>query len=142
MAEILAVFPLSAMSKISASPSGQMRTRSPRRYSTPATRIRSMGGDSSQGLSGVIRHAPIADSRSQIENENPVLMMNGAILLSIRRSPSDRLEAPDRPVESHELLAGEGLGALEQRPGAVVDGAHRPFLVLGQGEDPEREDLV
>ena len=48
--------PFSAMSKMSASPSGQIRTRSPRRNSTPATRMRSSGGASSQGFAGFIRN--------------------------------------------------------------------------------------
>src|SRR4051794_31259606 len=108
MAEIVAVFPLSAMSKMSASPSGQIRTRSPSRYSTPATRNRSIGGDSSQGFS-----VPMV-----------VLSRSGRPC----RGRSDRAKAPNRPVEPLELLLGERLGALEERPGPVVDLAHGPLL--------------
>jgi hypothetical protein len=55
---------------------------------------------------------------------------------------ADRPEAADRPVQPHELLVGQGFGALEQGSRAVVDVAHRPLLVIGQGEDAEGEDLV
>src|SRR4051794_13520151 len=115
MAAMTAAFPFKARSMMSALPRGQSRTWSPTRYSTPATRTTPSAGRSTVG-----------SQRS----------------LSMDRPPRGRMESPERPVQPQELLARHRLGPFQQRAAAGVERGHRTLLVVGQGHDPEREDLV
>src|SRR2546422_6921354 len=111
MASMVAVFPRSARSMMSAPARGRRRTRSPGFRSTPAALTFSS-----------LRFPPKGSQ------------------LSTAALPGNRPEAAERAVEPQELLLRQRLGPLQEEARPLVRRCHGLPLLVGQGQDAQGED--
>src|ERR1700678_2430972 len=86
------------------------------------------------------------DSTTAVRPLRAMSMMSACFRGWIRtRSPTvsdHRSHFANRAVHAHEVFAGERLGAIEQRAGSRVGGAHFGFFIVRQRENSQAQDLI